>query len=371
MSEVGLARPTPAPELAEEVLAAMRGDRPAYARLVARTRNLVCSISLAIVRDLPASEDVAQEVYLAAWRGLAELRNPASFLPWLRQLTRNRAHDHLRSHLRAPRVNNPETILSAAADPSPGALDALIGAEQARIIAEVLDSLPDDTRELMLLYYREGKSVEQVSRLLGIGPEAVKKRLARARDSIRETAAARFDEATRCTAPGADFAASVMAALPVATPGGAAGAAASAAGSKLGALLGTAAPGVLAGAAGVLGGAYLQSRQALDAQERRDIWRLSLVNLLGLVGFARVISWAGERHLVGLTIILYLGLVGMFYYTTQRWLPRVIARRQAAELAGDPTAAARHKRLKWVRLLALIVGAICGGAGLLRGLLGK
>lgn len=371
MSGVGLARLAAAPELTDDVLAAMRGDRQAYARLVDRTRNLVCSISLAIVRDLPASEDVAQEVYLAAWRSLAAIRNPASFLPWLRQLTRNRAHDHLRSQLRAPLVNNPEELLTAAADPSPGALDTLVGAEQARIIAEVLDSLPDDTRELILLYYREGKSVEQVSRLLGIRPEAVKKRLSRARDCIRATAAARFDEATQRTAPGAGFTASVMAVLPVSVPGGAAGAAASASGSKLGALLGTAAAGILTGAVGVLYGAYLQSRQALDAQERRDIWRLSLVNLLGLIGFGNLISWAGRQHLAWLAIVLYLGLVGVFFYTTQRWLPQVIARRQAVELERDPAAAARHKRQQRLRLLALILGAFCGGAGLLEDLLGK
>ena len=73
------------------VVAAARGDVDAFARLVSATSSLVSSIALAIVRDLDVSQDVAQDVFLVAWRDLRRLRNPASFLPWLRQMTRHRA----------------------------------------------------------------------------------------------------------------------------------------------------------------------------------------------------------------------------------------------------------------------------------------
>ena len=83
--------------LVPAVTAAQGGDRDAFARLVDATRSVVSSIALAILRDEESSRDVAQDVYLAAWRGLPTLHNPASFLPWLRQLTRNRAHHVLRT----------------------------------------------------------------------------------------------------------------------------------------------------------------------------------------------------------------------------------------------------------------------------------
>jgi RNA polymerase sigma factor (sigma-70 family) len=79
------------------VRAAAGGDRDAFADVVDRTRTLVCSIAMAILRDVEASQDVAQDVFLSAWRDLRKLREPASFLPWLRQMTRNRAHHVLRS----------------------------------------------------------------------------------------------------------------------------------------------------------------------------------------------------------------------------------------------------------------------------------
>ena len=47
-------------------------------------------------RSSAEAQDVAQEVFLAVWKGLGRLRSPTSFRPWLRQLTRNQARDVLR-----------------------------------------------------------------------------------------------------------------------------------------------------------------------------------------------------------------------------------------------------------------------------------
>ncbi len=58
-----------------DVLAARQGDRDAFARLVTRYRGLVSSISLSTVRNVAVSEDVAQDVFLAAWRDLGSLRS--------------------------------------------------------------------------------------------------------------------------------------------------------------------------------------------------------------------------------------------------------------------------------------------------------
>ena len=88
--------------------AAARGDRDAYGRIVAGCQSTVTSIALAIVRDVPASEDVAQEAFLSAWQNLRRLKNPDSFLPWLRQITRNLARDHLRAQRRRQLIGRPQ-----------------------------------------------------------------------------------------------------------------------------------------------------------------------------------------------------------------------------------------------------------------------
>ena len=79
-----------------ELPAAVRGDRDAYGRIIVASQNAVTAVALAITRDVHTSEDIAQEAFLSAWHHLPRLKNPSSFLPWLRQITRNLAHDHLR-----------------------------------------------------------------------------------------------------------------------------------------------------------------------------------------------------------------------------------------------------------------------------------
>ncbi len=101
-----------------EVLLAGRGDREAFARLVAATRSLVASIALVELRDVEAARDVSQEVYLQVWDDLHQLRNPASFLPFLRQVTRLRARRVAERRAREVRGAAAEEVLAGVVDPA-------------------------------------------------------------------------------------------------------------------------------------------------------------------------------------------------------------------------------------------------------------
>ena len=128
------------------VAAAAAGDRTAFAELVTETSGVVSSIALAIVHDIDVSRDIAQDVFLAAWRDLRKLRNPNSFLPWLRQLTRNRAHHVLRTDIRRKRrfpIGSPDDILAAVADGRPDPASRLIAADP------LLQRWIDDVQQLL------------------------------------------------------------------------------------------------------------------------------------------------------------------------------------------------------------------------------
>ncbi|NDK39995.1 sigma-70 family RNA polymerase sigma factor [Pseudoxanthomonas gei] len=243
--------------LYRELPAAARGDSHAYGRIVVACQNTVTSIALAITRDVPASEDIAQEAFLKAWQQLDRLKNAASFLPWLRQITRNLARDHLRAHRNRPLSGeSAELAIGMAADPSPTPSEQLLQTEEERVAADIISALPEESRETLLLYYREGQSSQQVASLLGLSDAAVRKRLSRARGSVREEMLRRFGEFARSTAPGAAFVVAVSGAMMVTAP------AASAA-----ALLGAGAVGSGVGKLGVggLGGSVVNGGVALGA----------------------------------------------------------------------------------------------------------
>src|SRR5215510_12164873 len=81
---------------AELVLAARRGDKPAFVEIVARHQAMVCGIALGILGDFAASEDAGQEAFLIAWRRFDELREPERLRNWLAQIARNAALGQLR-----------------------------------------------------------------------------------------------------------------------------------------------------------------------------------------------------------------------------------------------------------------------------------
>ena len=299
--------------LQRELPAAARGDHNAYGRIVRACQNTVTAIALAITRDVGVSEDIAQEAFLKAWQQLDRLKNSASFLPWLRQITRNLARDYLRAHQgRALSGDAAELAIGMAADPSPTPSEQLLQTEEERVASDIISSLPEDSREILLLFYREGQSSQQVADLLGMSDAAVRKRLSRARATVREELLNRFGEFARSTAPGAAFAMIVVGGLVGAVPAASAatvigsgllgggvgklvssglavgGVSGGVAGGSLGAIFQsvTQHPGALTGmAAGVVGGMigyaftwWYLVRFAQSTQQRHQIRRFMLLN---------------------------------------------------------------------------------------------
>jgi RNA polymerase sigma factor (sigma-70 family) len=362
--------------LDSQVRAAARGDQEAFAHLVDATRTLVCSIALAILRDVEASRDVAQDVFLSAWRDLGKLRNPASFLPWLRQMTRNRAHHMLRSRVRSRRVISDaeaDDRVAAAVDPQPGAGERLLAEEEKRLLAAALEGLSDESREVVTLYYREGCSVRQVADLLGLREEAVKQRLSRARSRLRREMLDRVGETLQRTAPGTAFTAAVMTGVALGAPGTAAAAGFGTAAklspgglAKLAALLGGAGLGAVGGILGVFLGARPLLARARDEEERRGIRLYIIAGSLATAATATGMAFSPGPVSLALTFLLFYATLLVLIFG---WLPRVTARRLAAERVEDPRAHERQRRERRLQFLAAILGFLAGGGAVVWGIL--
>lgn len=282
--------------------AARNGDAVAYGRLVSATQRMVASVAMAITRDLQASEDIAQDTFLTAWQRIGQLGSTSSFLPWLRQVARNRAIDHVRAgRYRETPVDPMDYLAEVAGDPQHGPAETFAREHEAKQLADALDEIPETSRDVLLLYYREGERSQSVAALLGISDAAVRKRLQRGRDSLRAELLKRFADAARSSAPGVAFTATIGTAIAMSVPATAAAAVAGTGAAKTGAAgfaakvsLGTLS-GLLAAAGLVLGTAWWEMRcflrRARSAAERRSLVHNAIVYGALVVSYVLVLAW--------------------------------------------------------------------------------
>jgi RNA polymerase sigma-70 factor (ECF subfamily) len=154
------------------VEAARAGQNDAFGGLYAAYARMVHGILMARVpRD--EVDDLAQDVFLAAFRKLHTLRDPAAFGPWLAMIARNRAHDY---HRRAPDVAElPEDL------PAGDSRDA----EAAAILA-LIQTLPEAYRETLVLRLAEGMTGPEIAERTGLTAASVRVNLHRGMKQLRE-----------------------------------------------------------------------------------------------------------------------------------------------------------------------------------------
>ncbi len=194
---------------AELVQACRRGDKRAFVEIVARHQAMVCGVALGILGDFAASEDAGQEAFLTAWRKLHELREPERLRAWLAQIARNAAL----GQLRRTRGHDAWEECLAVADEAPTPAEAAASKEEAGLVRESLAKLPETYRLPLVLYYREGQSVRAVAEALDLSEDAVKQRLARGREMLRERMSSLVETVLTRTGPTAVFTMAIAVAI--------------------------------------------------------------------------------------------------------------------------------------------------------------
>jgi RNA polymerase sigma factor (sigma-70 family) len=162
--------------------ASQAGDVDAFGKLIERYHNLVCAIAYSRTGDRAVSEDIAQETFLAGWRGIAELREADKLRPWLCSIARHRASKALRGRRAADDISVHEGQLSG----DPGPLAGMLAKEVETAVWAALEKLPETYREPLVLFYREDQSIKEVALGLGLTEETAKQRLSRGRQQLRD-----------------------------------------------------------------------------------------------------------------------------------------------------------------------------------------
>jgi len=171
--------------------AARGGDRAALEAFIERHQSRVLRFGLKMCRDSEDARDVAQETLLAAARGIARFREASSPSTWLYTIARSFCIKKRRRSKFAPAALVPlegedhEAALEVP-DPGRGPEQALDDRRLAAALDAVISALDPKYREILLLRDVEGLAASEVAEVTGLGVEAVKSRLHRARVQVRE-----------------------------------------------------------------------------------------------------------------------------------------------------------------------------------------
>jgi RNA polymerase sigma factor (sigma-70 family) len=194
--------------------ASREGDQQAFGTIVRRYQSLVCTVTYSSTGDLSASEDLAQETFITAWKKLDSLRDPSRLRGWLCTMARNLAVDWLRQRQRdvisgAVPVEQAGPLESTTPTP----VERSLSEERASVVWGALNEMPEDYRIPLILYYREQQSVGRVAEALDLSRSAVKLRLMRGRTMLKDKVVALVEDTLKTTRPGDTFAVAVVAAL--------------------------------------------------------------------------------------------------------------------------------------------------------------
>ncbi len=188
----------------ELVVAARAGDRAAWGQLLARHYPVLRALCARQLGDAVLAEDAAQEAALLAFLGLARLRQPARFGPWLvgiglnvcRRWQRHRAREAWSGETPLDGQPLPDPV-----DRGPGPEELATAAEVAAQIRAAVAALPPGQRETVRLVYLADRTPDEAARALGIGPGALKTRLFKGRRNLRRRLAALWEEERMATTP--------------------------------------------------------------------------------------------------------------------------------------------------------------------------
>jgi len=171
------------------------GDREAFGDLVERYRDMVYGLGYHLTRDFESARDLAQEAFVQAYLKLGQLRDLDRFSGWLRQITTNVHHNlHRRREVTTVAL---EEVGEVADTRQPSEIEA--------VVREALSKLREPERLALTLHYINGYSHGEIGEFLGVRPETVKTRLARARQHLKTEVMAMVEEAFRARSLGEAF----------------------------------------------------------------------------------------------------------------------------------------------------------------------
>jgi RNA polymerase sigma-70 factor (ECF subfamily) len=188
------------------------GDDAAFVQIMERYRTRIFTVTLGLLRNRADAEEITQDTFIRAHRGLARFRGDSSLATWLYRIAVNLARNRYWYFFRRRRQDtlsldcalsddNSGTFSDLVADVSPDPAQETATGEFTDLIDACMQKLDARHREILTLRNVLNRSYEEIAQALGVNVGTVKSRIARARENLRALLAEACPEFTPGTSP--------------------------------------------------------------------------------------------------------------------------------------------------------------------------
>jgi len=169
------------------------GEIQRYGILVDRYSARIINLAYMMIGDRHDAEDIAQDAFVRAYKGLPRFERKAKFSSWLYQIALNLCKDYLKAKSRHAKSVEDEHLETLDANPREEAQHVILEEELSEKMRETIRTLPYLYRESFVLRHLQGMEYEEVAAITGVPADTVRVRAYRAREMLREKMAPAVD----------------------------------------------------------------------------------------------------------------------------------------------------------------------------------
>lgn len=179
----------------EVISRVLQGEQNAYAELVNRYQAYVFTLVMRMIKSREDAEEVAQDIFVKAYRSLADFRGESKFSTWLYTIVNTTCITFLRKKKLEVHSLENEKIFEVADSKDSGFRANMIEQKsRVNMVNEAITMLSPDDAEIITLFYKAEQNLEEIARILAIESNTAKVRLHRARARLKEKMEKHFSE---------------------------------------------------------------------------------------------------------------------------------------------------------------------------------
>ena len=173
----------------------LKGDHNAYALLVERYKTYVFTLTLRFTKNREDAEEISQDIFIKAYRSLADFKGAAKFSTWLYTIVNTTCITFLRKKkLEIFSLDNEKLFEMANNRDSGFNANQVEQKSKLNMVNKAISLLSPDDAEVITLFYKAEQSLEEIAGILGLEANTAKVRLHRARTRLKEKMETYFAE---------------------------------------------------------------------------------------------------------------------------------------------------------------------------------